>query len=129
MGQANLVLTKPATPLVGIGRDTQVSTAEHFGLQSPATGTEFGGMYIRTDSATAKPFYGYYAGTGTGKKAYHYYDGNTDNWAMDLNGTRLTLEGATGDFGADGDVDGNDFAVLQGCWSGSWLEPDQACDD
>ncbi len=90
---------KPGLPFVGVGRNTQVTTAEHFGIQAPAAGTEFGGMYIRTDSATAKPFYGYYAGTGTGKSAYHYYDGNTDNWAMYLNGTRLTLEGATGNLG------------------------------
>ncbi|MCG3129521.1 MAG: hypothetical protein FLDDKLPJ_00254 [Phycisphaerae bacterium] len=74
---------------VGINRTSQVSGAEYFGIQAPATGTNYGGMYIRTDSATAKPFYGYNTGTET---AWTYLDGSNGTFNIYNDGVRLTIE-------------------------------------
>ncbi len=83
------------TGFVGINRTAQVSGSEYFGIQAPATGTNYGGMYIRTDSETGKPFYGYTTGTET---AWTYLDGSTGSWQLYNGGTRLTVED-TGDVG------------------------------
>jgi hypothetical protein len=63
-----------ATGFVGIGRSTRVNVSEVFGVQSSFGGTAFGGMYMKTDSATGKPFYGYSLNGEV--SAYHYVDGN-----------------------------------------------------
>lgn len=73
---------------VGINRSTQVSSAETFGIQSSATGSNYGGMYIRTDGGSAKPFYGYSTGT---KSAWTLFDGGTGNWAVYNGGTRMVI--------------------------------------
>ncbi|MCC7290774.1 MAG: hypothetical protein IT449_01790 [Phycisphaerales bacterium] len=83
------------TGFVGINRTSQVSSAEAFGIQSPASGTSYGGMYIRTDSATAKPFYGYTTGTET---AWTYLDGNDGTFNIYNGGVRMTIEDG-GDIG------------------------------
>lgn len=74
----------------GVNRSSQVSAAEFFGVQAPITGNAYGGMYIRTDSATGKPFYGY-ANTG-GVSMWTYLDGSDNSWRTFLNGAdRLML--------------------------------------
>lgn len=82
---------------VGINRTSQVSGAEYFGIQAPATGTNYGGMYIRTDSTTARPFYGYSTGAG-GKVAWSYLDGADGTLNFYNGGVRLTIE-ETGNVG------------------------------
>lgn len=77
------------TGFVGINRTAQVSGAEYFGIQAPATGTSYGGMYIRTDGSTAKPFYGYRAGA---HGAWSYLDGLNGDWRVHNNGDALTIE-------------------------------------
>jgi hypothetical protein len=74
---------------VGVGRSTQVTSAEKFGIQSPATGTSYGGMYIRTDGDQAKPFYGYRAATGSA--CWTYLDGATGSWHVYNGADRLTV--------------------------------------
>lgn len=80
---------------VGINRSSRVSGSEYFGVQAPVSGTSYGGMYIRTDSATAKPFYGYNTGVDT---AWTYLDGNTNKWHVYYGSERLTITDA-GDVG------------------------------
>lgn len=43
---------------VGINRVTSFSAAEAFGIDAPAAAGNYGGMYINTTNATARPFYG-----------------------------------------------------------------------
>ncbi len=82
-------ITNSNSGFVGINRSTTVSGAEYFGIQAPAAGTEYGGMYIRTDSATAKPFYGYRTGT---QSAWTNLDGSTNRWHVYNDGIRLTVD-------------------------------------
>ncbi|MCA9730326.1 MAG: hypothetical protein KC729_21775, partial [Candidatus Eisenbacteria bacterium] len=70
-------ITNTNSGFVGINRSNPVTAAEYFGIQAPATGTSYGGMYIRTDSDTAKPFYGYSTNAHT---AWTYLDGQTGDW-------------------------------------------------
>jgi len=85
---ANNLFVNPATSFVGVNRNTSVGSAEYFGIQAPASGTNYGGMYIRTTSATAKPFYGYAAGTET---AWTYLDGSNGDWVLYNGGPRITV--------------------------------------
>jgi len=82
---------------VGINRANTVTSAEYFGIQAPAAGTSYGGMYIRTDSDQARPFYGYKAGN-TGDVAWTYLDGATGAWHLYNGGQRITV-GDTGQVG------------------------------
>ena len=73
---------------VGINRDSQITSAEIFGVHSPVT-TSYGGMYITTEGATAKPFYGYKAGAAW---AWSYLDGGDADWHLNVGSTdRLTV--------------------------------------
>ncbi len=80
---------------VGVNRSTPVSGSECFGIQSPANGTSYGGMYVGTDSATARPFYGYTTGP---EDAWTYLEGSTGNWIVNNDGDRLVVTD-TGDVG------------------------------
>lgn len=73
----------------GVGRSTTLGGAEFFGIQAPITGNTYGGMYIRTDSATGKPFYGY-ANTG-GSSMWTYLDGATNAWIVNNSGDRFAV--------------------------------------
>lgn len=81
----------PATPFVGIGRSTQITPAEYFGISTPGGSGAFGGMYINTTNAGGLPFYGY-ASAGAAR-AYHYMDGADGNkWKLAVGGgLRLTV--------------------------------------
>jgi hypothetical protein len=82
-------ITNTNSGFVGVNRSSPLTGAEYFGIQAQATGTNYGGMYIRTDSATAKPFYGYTAGTET---AWTYLDGATGSWHVFNDAIRMTIE-------------------------------------
>lgn len=73
---------------VGVNRSNRVTGAEYFGIQAPVSAGGYGGMYIGTDAATAKPFYGYSTGTQT---AWSYLDGATGKWHLANDGDRLTV--------------------------------------
>ncbi len=81
---------------VGIGRSSQVTGAESFGVNSPAGDGAFGGMYVNTDGNLGLPFYGY--STNRQVDAYHYYDDTLNEWKLWVGGTRMTVEdnGETG---------------------------------
>jgi hypothetical protein len=81
---------------VGINRSAPLSGAEYFGIQAPATTTNYGGMYIRTDSDQAKPFYGYRAGAGS--TAWTYLDGANGDWRV-FNGTDRLVVQSNGEVG------------------------------
>ena len=72
---------------VGIGRQTQVSGAELFGLYSPATNS-WGGMYIQ-GASTSRPFYGYSNPSGTAWTEMDGTDGN--KWKLYNNGYQMTV--------------------------------------
>ena len=74
------------TGFVGVNRSTPVTSAEFFGIQAPVTG--YGGMYIATDGAAGKPFYGYSAGAAS---AWSYLDGGTGSWHLHNDGIRMTV--------------------------------------
>ncbi|NOT00074.1 MAG: hypothetical protein HOP29_05560 [Phycisphaerales bacterium] len=76
------------TGFVGINRTATVASTEYFGIQAQAAGTAYGGMYIRTDSATAKPYYGYSTGA---QAVWTYFDGSDDSWNIYNDGIRLTV--------------------------------------
>jgi len=76
------------TGFVGINRATPLTGNEYFGIQAPVAGTAYGGMYIRTDSATARPFYGYSTGAHS---AWTYLDGADDSWNIYNSGIRMTV--------------------------------------
>jgi hypothetical protein len=75
---------------VGIGRTIRVTASEFFGVLAPVS-SGFGGMYVQTTGTTAKPFYGY--DTNGGPVAYHYLEGATGNWKLNIgNSDRLTVQ-------------------------------------
>jgi len=79
------------TGFVGVGRSAAVTAAEYFGIQAPVTGPSYGGMYIRTESATGKPFYGYRSGA-SGPSAWTYLDGTTSDFRIYNGGDRVTVK-------------------------------------
>ncbi len=81
---------------VGIGRSSQVTSAESFGVNSDAGDNEYGGMYVNTNGNFGRPFYGY--STNRQVDAYHYYDGDSDDWRLNIDGIRMTVK-STGNVG------------------------------
>lgn len=79
------------TNFVGVNRNTRVTANEYFGIQTPTTGANYGGMYIRTDSDTGRPFYGYKAGAA-GPTAWTYMEGTSGDLRFYNGGDRLTIE-------------------------------------
>lgn len=73
---------------VGINRSSPVTGNEFFGIQAPVGDGVYGGMYIRTDGTTGKPFYGYSTGS---EVAWTYLDGADGSWRIYNNGDRLTV--------------------------------------
>ncbi len=83
---------------VGIGRQTQVSGSELFGLFSPVTNT-WGGMYIETGTG-GRPFYGY----ENGNTAWTELDGTDGNkWKLYNSGYWLTVT-SSGNVGIGGNM-------------------------
>jgi len=101
-GMLNVGTTLESTRLslsdnvVGIGRTTTIGAAD-FVVESDATGTGYGGMYLNTPSATGRPFYGY--ATGGSAQSWSYYDGVTASWRLHHAGDdRISVDG-TGEVG------------------------------
>jgi hypothetical protein len=82
---------------VGIGRATQVTSAEDFGIQANAANGQFGGMYINTTGDTGWPFYGY--ATGGDVDAYTYYQATVAQWRLNCGGDRLAVNLTNGNTG------------------------------
>jgi hypothetical protein len=80
---------------VGIGRNTTVTPAEVFGLQAPGNG--FAGMYIKSDSPSGQPFYGYKTPSYL---SYHYIEEATGLWRFYHNTNYLNFS-STGNLGVD----------------------------
>ncbi len=74
---------------VGINRTQQLGSAEFFGIRTTLGGNNYGGMYIQTDSADGRPFYGYT--TQGGATGWTYLDGATQSWRLWLNQDRITV--------------------------------------
>lgn len=88
------VYTNEASGFVGIGRSTQVSGVEDFGVQSTTSANEFGGMYINASDPAGWPFYGY--ATGGLFQAWTYYDGAAGAWNLSIGSPRLRVPHAGG---------------------------------
>ena len=116
-------ITNTNTGFVGINRSTALAGTEYFGIDSPATGTNFGGMYIRTESATAKPFYVYRAGSsGLVRTASTQLDGANGNWQVNNGGVRMTVT-STGYVGIGTSAPENarlDVALVGGAGGNGW---------
>jgi hypothetical protein len=84
-------LTVASNGYVGVGRASGATSAETFGVQSPSTGTNYGGMYVHTAGTTAKPFYGYDTGNWT---AWTYLDGTTHDFRIYNVNDRVTVTAA-----------------------------------
>lgn len=82
------IMVHPTTGFVGIGRDSQVTSQELFGLYAPTS--SFAGMYIRTD-ISGLPFYGYSENGNV--SAYHYWNGPDDTWRLNVSGDRVIVNG------------------------------------
>lgn len=80
------IFVDDARQFIGVNRSQQVSLEEFFGVAAPVQ-TGFGGMYVRTDGADARPFYGYSAAGDI--SAYHYYDPEAAMWKLYVDGDRL----------------------------------------
>jgi len=76
---------------VGINRTSPMNFTEVFGISSPQT-NNYGGMYVRTSGASAKPYYGYSV-NGGGNDAWTYVDGGSANkWKLNVGGSdRITV--------------------------------------
>jgi hypothetical protein len=68
---------------VGFGRTNRITPAEVLGIQGNVGSGNFGGIYINTDSAGGKPFYGY--SRGGSNLVYHYTDGlDGGKWKLNI---------------------------------------------
>ncbi len=88
------VYSNETSGFVGIGRSTQITSNESFGVQTPTGAGIYGGMYINTMDATGWPFYGY--ATGGLAHAWTYLDGGTSEWHLYNGGDRLFVPSGGG---------------------------------
>ena len=96
-GSASAIMNTNGS-FVGVNRTAKVSGAEYFGIQAPVSGASYGGMYIRTDSATGLPFYGYRAGP-SGNSAWSYLDGASGDWRLNVAGADRMVVDSSGEVG------------------------------
>lgn len=108
---------------VGVNRNLPVASSEAFGVQAPVTGNNYGGMYIRTDSANGKPFYGY-SNTG-GATMWTYLDGVDNSWRVNMSNIDRLAIASNGNIGigttspaqkldVHGGVSNTDFTINPG---------------
>ena len=74
---------------IGLFGKTPISANTAFDVFSPATGTNYGGMFVNTLDMRGKPFYGY-ASEGLAR-AWTYYDGSDEQWYLNNGGNHLTV--------------------------------------
>lgn len=72
------------TGFVGIGRSNRLSMNETFGIFSDVPEGILGGMFVET-GPNRSPVYGY--SEDSAFSAYHYFDHNTDQWALNVGNT------------------------------------------
>jgi len=78
----------------------QITTAEAFGVHTTAESGQFGGMYVSGQAGGSLPFYGYSAGgTGGDVDAYHYFQGNLDQWRLWCGAERIAVNRQNGRVG------------------------------
>src|SRR5439155_27039942 len=75
---------------VGVVRANAIGS-EYFGVDAPVSSGVYGGMYINTTNANARPVYGY--GLAGSQSAWHYGDGSdAHKWKLNVAGLdRLTV--------------------------------------
>jgi len=78
----------PGRTRLFLNRTAGVTSSEYFGFTAPTLNDEYGGMYIKAESASGKPFYGYNVG---GRSAWTYLDGATGHWRLYNFGERITV--------------------------------------
>ncbi|GAB4403620.1 MAG: hypothetical protein OHK0039_02970 [Bacteroidia bacterium] len=98
---------------VFVGRSTQITGQEVFGIRGTAGAGSYAGMYVEGSDVASQPFYGY--ATNGAARAWTYYRGVDTTWRLYLNGDRLRVT-ADGTFqvgnelriaGTDGDLSFN----------------------
>lgn len=93
---AGNAITNTNSGFVGIGRTTQVTGSEVFGLEGAAN--TWGGMYIRSLGGTlGKPFYGYVTDSYT---SYSFLEQSTGHWRLYHGGDYLNFS-QDGNLGVD----------------------------
>jgi len=101
------VYTNPATGFVGVGIESPITAFTQFGINSP-TNNNWGGMFMSTSGATARPFYGYAPDNGdTSKLAWHEYNGSPDEWQLYVNSgyPSISVAGASAGITLSDDVE------------------------
>ncbi len=84
---------------VGINASTPVTGNGLFQVSRVgAAAGAFGGMWVTTDNATGRPFYGYNNTTGS-MLAYHYLDGSDNSWRLFMASTTALTVTSNGLFG------------------------------
>lgn len=91
-GTTSALTIQDSRDYVGFFDNLPVTVSSFFDVHADATGTSYGGMYVNTSSATAKPFYGY-AANGI-SRAWTYLDGANGNWTVYNGADRLTVTNA-----------------------------------
>lgn len=84
-------------PRLFINRDVPITIAEYFGITTPTAGESFGGMYVNTQSAQGRPFYGY-ASAGV-VRSYTFHDSVSNQWRLTIGGMDRLAVTAAGDVG------------------------------
>lgn len=78
---------------VGIGTSSMINMNTFLTVKGNLGGTDYEGMYVDASSANGKPFYGY--GNSGNPRAFHYFDGNTGKWNLNIGGTdKITVNNA-----------------------------------
>lgn len=106
---------------VGIGTGSGLSFETRFQVNDNIATTGYGGMYVHTASATAKPFYGY--GTGGVVKAWTYVNGSDDSWRLNVAGLDRMSVSTNGSMGFNGLAQSYTytFNTLNGATDGIYL--------
>jgi hypothetical protein len=100
----------PDSEFLGVARSSRVTPSEYFGIGTPASDDEYGGMYVDGE-AGSRPFYGY--SIGGDPRAWHYYHGGTEEWRLNVDGDAMRVT-PSGGVGIGGSPAGNRLRVVPG---------------
>ena len=103
------VYTNPSTGFVGVGIDTPITNFTQFSIHSP-TSNNWGGMFMSTSGAAARPFFGYAPDNeDTSKLAWHEYNGSQNEWQLYVNSgvPAISVAGASAGITLSDDVEVN----------------------
>lgn len=93
----SMLMVDPARERLFLNRSGAISGAEYFGFSTPTGANAYGGMYIETQPATGKPFYGY-AAAGI-PRAWTYLEGASLDWRVSVGGLDRFVVTDTGNVG------------------------------